>query len=128
MSNINNQNMNNMKNEDYLSNLSKRKFYRVFAIVCLLIILRANNIGICMIRLIQLPLGDTPYFFAYEMSYNGKHYIFEKCVSMISTDNGKHVDVVGYKYYCPEEDTYKIFENAHGMKRYYKFVIYKYFE
>lgn len=72
--------------------------------------------------------GDSPYFFAYEMSYNGKHYIFEKCVSMVSTDNGEHVDVIGYKYYCPEEDTYKIFENAYGMKRYYKFVIYKYFE
>lgn len=72
--------------------------------------------------------GDTPYFYAYEISYNNKHYVFVKRVSMIDIANGKHIDVIGYKYYCPEEDTYKIFDNTNEMKRYYKFIIYKYFE
>ena len=61
--------------------------------------------------------GDTPYFYAYEISYNNKHYVF------VNRIEGK-----GYKYYCPEEDTYKIFDNLYEIKRYHKFIIYKYFE
>lgn len=91
----------------------------------------ANEFELSQPPILHLPCeheGDMPYFYAYEINYRNKHYVFVKRVSMIGITNGEHIDVVGYKYYCPEDGTYKVFENTYEMKRYYKFVIYKYFE